>query len=127
MQKIYTFQRFENVFDDPLNSSGEWNDERAFRRSYWTPTLKRLGIRYRQPYQCRHTNATMRLMAGQRLAYAAQQMGHSVDMFVKKYARWLNDGHSALEDAKLEEFLALEVTSTEPTKTLEEASAFTRP
>ena len=72
------------------------------------PTIKRLGIRYRKPYQCRHTNATMRLMAGQRLGYAAQQMGHTVDMFVHTYTRWINDGHSSLEDQKLEQFLALE-------------------
>lgn len=51
---------------------------------------------------------TTRLMAGQRLGYAAQQMGHTVDMFVHTYTRWINDGHSALEDQKLEQFLALE-------------------
>jgi hypothetical protein len=48
---------------------------------FWTPTIKRLGIRCHKPYQCRHTNTTMRLMAGQRLGYAAPQMGHTVDMF----------------------------------------------
>lgn len=107
-QKAVTFSRGEHVFDDPRNEGGPWNDERAFRRSYWTPTLKRLGIRYRKPYQARHTNATMRLMAGQLLGYAAQQMGHTVDMFVHKYAKWINDGHSLLEDAKLESFLAIQ-------------------
>ena len=96
------------MWDDPRNDGGPWVDERPFRRSYWTPTIKRLGIRYRKPYQCRHTNATMRLMAGQRLGYAAQQMGHTVDMFVHTYTRWINDGHSSLEDQKLEQFLALE-------------------
>jgi NAD(P)-dependent dehydrogenase (short-subunit alcohol dehydrogenase family) len=32
-------------------------DERAFRRSYWTPTLNRSVIRYRKPYNMRHSNA----------------------------------------------------------------------
>lgn len=111
-QKANTYLRGEHVWDDPRNDGGPWVDERPFRRSYWTPTIKRLGIRYRKPYQCRHTNATMRLMAGQRLGYAAQQMGHTVDMFVHTYTRWINDGHSALEDQKLEEFLALEAPSS---------------
>ena len=51
---------------------------------------------------------TMRLIAGQRLDYAAQQMGYTVGMFVHTHTRWINDGHSALEDQKLEQFLALE-------------------
>lgn len=108
-QQARTLARGEYVWDDPNNEGGPWMDEKPFRRTYWIPTLKRLGIRYRRPYQCRHTNATMRLMAGQRLAYAAQQMGHTVDMFVHTYARWINDGHSALEDEKFEDFLALQV------------------
>ncbi|MGC3985313.1 MAG: hypothetical protein QM777_11620 [Pseudorhodoferax sp.] len=29
-------------------------------------------------------------------------------MLVHTYTRWINDGHSALEDQKLEQFLALE-------------------
>lgn len=107
-QMSLTFATGEQVFDDPRKSPGPWDDERAFRRSYWTPTLTRLVIRYRKPYQCRHTNATMRLMAGQKLGYAAQQMGHTVDMFVHKYTDWINDGHSALEDAKFEEFLGIQ-------------------
>lgn len=108
-QRARTFNRGEHVWDDPNKEGGPWTDEKPFRRIYWTPTLKRLGIRYRRPYQCRHTNATMRLMAGQRPAYAAQQMGHSVDMFVNTYTRWINDGHSELEDQKLEQFLAVQV------------------
>lgn len=43
----------------------------------------------------------MRLMAGQRLGYEAQQMGHSVDMFVHTYTRWIYGGHRRLEDQKL--------------------------
>jgi integrase len=50
----------------------------------------------------------MRLMAGHRLGYAAQQMRHTVDMFVHTYRRWINDGHSAQADQKLEQLLVLE-------------------
>ena len=39
-------------------------DELAFRRSYRTPLLKRLGIRYRGPYNMRHSCATTMLRVG---------------------------------------------------------------
>lgn len=56
----------------------------------------------------RHTNASMRLMTGQKVGYAAAQMGHSVDMFAHRYANWMNSGrHSKVEDDKMEDFLAL--------------------
>ena len=41
----------EHVWNDPRYDA-PWTDERAFRRSYWTPTLKRLGIRYRLRTPC---------------------------------------------------------------------------
>ena len=36
------------VFVDPRYGT-PWLDERAFRRSYWTPALTALGLRYRKP------------------------------------------------------------------------------
>jgi integrase len=70
-----------------------------------TPILKKLGIRYRRPYQMRHTNASMRLTAGQTVGYAAAQMGHSPEMFVKRYAKWIDGAHNRIEDDKLEALL----------------------
>ncbi|MEG0921362.1 MAG: tyrosine-type recombinase/integrase, partial [Comamonas sp.] len=108
-QKSHTFLAGEHIWLDPRYGT-PWNEERAFRRSYWTPSLKRLGIRYRRPYQCRHTYATMLLMAGAQPAYAARQMGHSVQMFLKTYAIWIDDDHSDIEQKKLEAFLSTEVS-----------------
>lgn len=106
-QKAHTFLAGSHVFLDPRYGA-PWDEERAFRRSFWTPALKALGIRYRRPYQCRHTYATMLLMAGAKPAYAAGQMGHSIETFLSKYARWIDDGHGDLEQAKLEVFLSLD-------------------
>jgi integrase len=103
-QKQHTFMAGELVFMD--SRYGEpWNEERAFRRSYWTPALKACGIRYRRPYNMRHTFATMLLMSGATPAYAAKQMGHSVEQFLHTYAKWLDDGHQALEQQRLERFI----------------------
>ncbi|MFT3815472.1 MAG: tyrosine-type recombinase/integrase [Acidovorax sp.] len=93
-----------------------WVDERAFRRSFWTPALKALGIRYRPPNNARHTFATMLLMAGATPAYAAKQMGHSVEMFLSVYSKWLDDGHGDLEQAKLERFISPNSPGTPPAR-----------
>ncbi|WP_295379631.1 DUF3596 domain-containing protein [uncultured Pseudacidovorax sp.] len=92
------------VFLDPRYGT-PWVDERAFRRSFWTPALKALGIRYRPPNNARHTFATMQLMAGVRPAYAAGQMGHSVQMFLNTYSKWIDGSANDLEQAKLEGFI----------------------
>jgi integrase len=91
----------EYVWQDPRYGT-PWVDERAFRRSYWEPTLKRLGIRYRRPYAMRHTYATMMLMAGMTPAFCAKQLGHSVEMFLRTYSRWLDGQQNDLEMARLE-------------------------
>ncbi|MGE4340701.1 MAG: hypothetical protein AB7E55_32830 [Pigmentiphaga sp.] len=49
-----------------------------------------LGIRYRPPYNARHTYATMCLMAGMRPAFIAKQLGHSLQILLSRYARWLD-------------------------------------
>ena len=64
----------------------------AFRRS-----LKRLNIRYRSPYNCRHTCATMMLEAGMKPGYAAKVMGHSLEMFFRIYADWIDRDESEIQ------------------------------
>lgn len=82
----------------------DWNKKR-FRNPFWVPMLKALGIRYQPPNHMRHTYATMLLMAGATPAYAAKQMGHSVEMFLNVYSKWLDDGQGDIEQAKLESFI----------------------
>lgn len=103
-QKDHTFLAGGAVWLDPRYGTA-WVDERAFRRSYWTPALKALGIRYRPPNNMRHTYATMLLMAGATPAYGASQMGHSIEMFLNTYARWIAGGSNDREQAKLESFI----------------------
>ena len=86
-----------------------WREERALRRSYWEPCLKRLGIRYRPPNNMRHSYATMMLMAGMPPAFCAKQLGHSVEMFLRTYSKWLNGGQNALEMERLETALKAQI------------------
>lgn len=103
-QKARTFLAGANVFVNPRTGS-PYRSETEFSRLVWAPALKRVGVRYRRPYNSRHTYATMMLMAGLTPAYCAAQLGHSIEMFLTIYARWINGDRNAMEQAQLERFL----------------------
>jgi integrase len=77
-----------DIFQNPVTRRA-WHDERSQRDHYWRPSLKRLGIRWRKPYNTRHTFATAALMAAVPPAYIAAQLGHSIKTLLEKYARWI--------------------------------------
>ncbi len=77
-----------DVFENPVTGRA-WHDERSQRDHYWKPALKRLGIRTRRAYCTRHTWCTVALMAGVNPAYIADQAGHSLQMLLQVYARWI--------------------------------------
>lgn len=66
------------------------------------PAHEALKIRYRPPYNCRHTYATICVMSGMNPAFIAQQLGHSVQMLLSTYARWLNSSGDWEEMDKLQ-------------------------
>jgi integrase len=102
-QRKHTAVKGGHVFHDPRYHE-RWSAEQTFRY-FWTPTLKRLKIRHRPPYNTRHTYATMMLMAGMTPAFCAGQMGHSVEMFLRTYAKWIPGVGDKAEMAKLEQRL----------------------
>lgn len=89
------------VFHDP-GTGKPWAYEQNARKRYWKPTLKALGIRYRRPYNTRHTYATIGLMAGANPAYMADQLGHGLNVFFKDYAKWINKNRDDAELQKIE-------------------------
>ncbi|WP_413692075.1 Arm DNA-binding domain-containing protein [Psychromonas sp. KJ10-2] len=59
-------------------------------RVVWEPMLERLKLKYRNPYQTRHTYATLLLAAGESPEWIAQQMGHSTTtMLFRVYSRYV--------------------------------------
>jgi integrase len=105
-QKRYT-QNSSKVFHDPYYNE-PWLYHRITRAAFWTTTLKRLGIRHRRTYNTRHTYATIGLMAGVNPAFMARQLGHSLDMFFKVYANWIDGKQNDRELAKIEMALRAE-------------------
>lgn len=88
-QKAHTYLHSPRVFHNPR--TGEpWTGDQAIRKTLWTPALKRAKVRYRNPYQTRHTYGSMMLSSGEPLAWVSDQMGHSsVLVTAKVYARWI--------------------------------------
>lgn len=58
-------------------------------------------IRHRPAYNARHTYATMLLMDGVNPVFVADQLGHSLQMLMKRYAKWMHGDKNRLEIAKL--------------------------
>ncbi|EIZ0773563.1 DUF3596 domain-containing protein [Salmonella enterica] len=88
-QKQYTFMKSEFIFSDP--KTGEpWANADAIRKKAWVPTLKKAGVRYRNPYQTRHTFATKHISKGVNLFWLAGQMGHKgPEMLFRNYGKYL--------------------------------------
>ncbi|MGX6999847.1 Arm DNA-binding domain-containing protein [Caballeronia sp. KNU42] len=104
-QRELTQIRGGRVFQDPRYSE-DWLNGKAFLKLYWAPMLKRLGIRYRRPYNMRHSYATAMLMAGMKPAFCAKQLGHSVEVFLRTYAKWMDGDANDMEMARLETVLS---------------------
>lgn len=76
------------VFRNP-NTGERWHEDRALARAFRRDCAA-TGVRYRYPYQLRHTWATWALSSGENPKWAATQMGHK-DMitFFRIYAKWM--------------------------------------
>jgi integrase len=92
---------FTNTEGGPLHRDN-------MRNRIWDPTLERAGLRPRNPYQTRHTFASLMLYEGEDIAWVARMLGHtSLRMLNERYAKFIrhrsrHDGEkftSALRDA----------------------------
>lgn len=93
------------VFLDPRYGEG-WADDHALKKR-WMIILRKAGVRYRNPYQTRHTFASTLLSAGANPLYVAKQMGHkNVEMINRTYGRWIEQGNNLETRAKLLSFFA---------------------
>lgn len=104
-QKAHTYLEGGHVFRDPKTGAPWKYATITDVRSFWAITLKRLGIRYRRPYNTRHTYATIGLMSGAKPAFLAKQLGHSLRMFFEVYAKWISSVDDRHEMAKVDDAL----------------------
>ncbi|HHR6052099.1 TPA: Arm DNA-binding domain-containing protein [Providencia alcalifaciens] len=90
-QKQFTLMKDSVIFEDPKTNKA-WAGADAIRKKAWVPTLKKAGIRYRNPYQTRHTFATRHISQGANLFWLAGQMGHKgPEMLFRHYGGYLKE------------------------------------
>lgn len=88
-QRAFTQLAGAEVFHDPRTNE-PWLGDKQVREWSWRPALRRAGVRYRYPYQTRHTYASTLLSAGENPVWVASQMGHKDwVMIVRTYGRWI--------------------------------------
>ncbi len=81
---------YENVIVS-LYTKKPWLSSDAFWK-HWVKLIKKAGIKYRQPYQMRHTYASTLLSQGENPLWVATQMGHvDTEMITKRYGKWIPD------------------------------------
>jgi len=86
-QRTHTISVSEFVF---CNRDGKQLDQANVTKRVWYPTLERLGMDKRRPYQTRHTAATLWLAAGENPEWVARQLGHaSTQMLFQTYSRYI--------------------------------------
>ena len=95
-QKQFSYVGRDYIFVRP-GDKGRFIDYEHLERP-WKHILKLAGIRYRNPYQSRHTYASQLLSGGENPLFVAQQMGHkTTEMIMRHYGRWVEQ---AAEDQK---------------------------
>lgn len=70
--------------------NGQPLNHRNVTRRIWYPLLEHLKLEKRNPYQSRHTAATLWLAAGENPEWIARQLGHAnTSMLFRVYSRYI--------------------------------------
>lgn len=91
-QEQHTKQYNDFVFHAP-DKNQRWQNDQVIRQ-HWTKLFMGSNIKYRYPYQMRHTYASTLLMAGENIAWIATQLGHvNTEMVIKNYGKFIPDNN----------------------------------
>ncbi len=86
-QMLYTSGE-EYVFNNP-NTDKPWSHSSKLGDA-WRKVLEHSGVKYRNPYQMRHTYASTLLSKNENIFWLATQMGHeNTEMIFKHYGKWI--------------------------------------
>jgi integrase len=84
-----------------------WASEGVLRKRFWR-LCREAKVRYRNPYQTRHTYASALLAAGRPPLRVAAWMGHEgPEMLYRTYGRWIEQGENPETRRALEAFFRL--------------------
>ncbi len=72
------------------NAKGKPFDYNNISKRVWYPTLEKAGLALRNPYQTRHTAATLWLASGENPEWVAKQLGHAdAQMLFRVYSKFI--------------------------------------
>jgi len=110
-QKDYTYLAGQEIFQNP-RTGARWGGDAPIRKTMWIHALKRAGVRYRYPYQCRHSFATMMLDAGENIRWISAQLGHTDWTFTARtYTRYMPQAFEGAGSKAVELFGGIEPDS----------------
>jgi len=89
--KKYKLETSEYLFNTPIHNK-PFADAKYMSSRYWKPVFKKLDITYRNPYQMRHTFASMMISNGEDILWVSKMLGHTTSaMTLNKYARYVSN------------------------------------
>ncbi len=56
----------------------------------WVFVIEKLNLRYREPYNARHSCVSWNLMTGKNPLWCSKQFGHSVQVMFERYGTWID-------------------------------------
>ncbi|WP_340137984.1 site-specific integrase [Pseudomonas viridiflava] len=87
--KAHAFSAAAEVFQK-TRTLARWTGDGPIRKKMWVPAMKKAGVRYRRPYQTRHTYLSMMLSAGEHPMWVAKPMGHTDWRIIARvYGKWM--------------------------------------
>ena len=116
-QKQHTYLAGQEVFQNPATGD-RWTGDQPIRKRMFEPLLKKAKVRYRNPYQTRHTYASMMLSAGEHPMWVAKQMGHADwTMIARVYGKWMPDADTGAGSKAENLFGNDNIKTTTPSRT----------
>ena len=61
----------------------------------WVYVVEKLGLRYREPYNARHSFVSWCLMTGKNPLWCSKQFGHGVQVMFERYGTWIEGASEA--------------------------------
>lgn len=102
-QKEHTYLAGEAIFHNP-GTGVRWTGDNQIWK-VWQTAIRKAKVRYRNPYQTRHTYASMMLSAGEHPMWVAKQMGHSdTAMIMRVYGHWMPEADLAAGSKAVKQF-----------------------
>lgn len=93
-QRARTQAMGREVFYNPATERAYVDEQKQLQ--VWSRSLRTCQVRYRPPKECRDTSVTLALMAGANPVWVANQHGHSVQVMMRDYAKWIPNADKGL-------------------------------